>query len=160
MTIFRIFLFTCFFALFLASCGITYKVRNTKNELEEVLYFPCGNITFELEGAGNSKFTVKQRFALSEKVELYADSLHVIYNGKALPSNRISKGVVATDGIVEISQNERVEFVFGLEDGVFDGDTIAIYAPDFIKCRQDFITLDTVFYTFENRLRIYGVNAL
>jgi hypothetical protein len=160
MAIFRIFLFTYFFALFLASCGITYKVRNTKNELEEVLYFPCGHITFALEGAGNSKFKLKQRFDLSERIELYADSLQVIYNGKALPGNRISKGLATTDGIVEITQNERFEFGFELEEGVFDGDTIAIYAPDFIKCSQDFITLDTVFYTFENRLRIYGVNAL
>jgi hypothetical protein len=159
MAIFRIFLLACFFAQFLPSCGISYKVRTTKSELQEVLFFPCGNITFELEGVGNSKFTMTQRFKLSEKIELFTDSLMVIYNGKVLSRNLISVKEVTPGRAVQITQNERIEFVFHLDEGVFDGDTIAIYAPDFIKCRQDFLALDTVFYTFENRLRIHGVNT-
>lgn len=158
--IIRFFLFVFFFTQFLASCGITYKVRNTNNDLEELLYFPCGNVTIELQGIGNSRFILKQRFALSEKIHLHPDSLQVIYNGKVQPLKIFSMEKRNIGADVEISENERFECVFKLEKKVFDGDTIAIYAPGFIKCRQDFITLDSVFYTFANRLRIYGVNAL
>jgi hypothetical protein len=158
--IIRFSLLIFFFTQFLASCGITYKVRNTNNELEELLYFPCGNVTIELQGIGNSRFILKQRFALSEKIHLLPDSLQVIYNGKVQPLKIFSMERRNIGSDLEISKNERFEFAFQLERRVFDGDTIAIYAPGFIKCREDFITLDTVFYTFANRLRIYGVNAL
>ena len=64
------------------SCNLTYKVRNQQNDIESILYMPCGKVTIELIGKGNSKFVFSQKFDLDEKIIIYKDSLKIFLNEK------------------------------------------------------------------------------
>ena len=140
------------------SCNITYKVRNTDNELEEVLHMPCGELGLEIIGKGNSKFRLRHRFLTREQIFLNPDSLHIFCNSEQIDYKypRLNKG----NKPYILEGEEKYDVQFEIATGVFDGDTIALVGPRYIKCRQDFVNLDTVYYTFINRLRIHGVNAL
>lgn len=154
-------LFVC--SLILAgiqSCGITYKVRNTKNELKEILYFPCGNIVLEMVGRGNSKFKIESQVTATTPITYYRDSLKVYYNGKRQVLKEDRKWIDGLQDLIKIEGSQTLEYHFEIKNGVFDGDTLTIFAPQFVKCKKDFITLDSIKYAFTNRLRIYGVNAL
>ncbi len=148
-----------FLAQILASCGITYKVRTTDNELEELLFSPCGQLGLELVGKGNSKFIIRQRFLMNEDIYFYPDSIRAFYNRNPVELHFTDRKL-SGQGRIKISGEDKMDVSFELEDGVFDGDTIVIIAPRFIKCKDDLVTLDTIYYTFSNRLRIHGVNAL
>jgi len=148
-----------FLTLILASCGITYKVRTNDNELEELLFSPCGQLGIELVGKGNSKFSIRQRFVMKEEIYFYPDSLKALYNRIPIKLY-LSDTKLSGKKRIKILGEEKIDVFFELENGVFDGDTIVIFAPRYIKCKDDLVTLDTIYYTFSNRLRIYGVNAL
>jgi hypothetical protein len=143
----------------LASCGITYTVRTTKNELEEVLFTPCGKLGVALIGKGNSKFFILQRFTMKEPAMIFSDSLFVLYNHMPVKLHFSDERFLERNQL-EIKDVEKIEAYFELDDGVFDGDTIAICASRYIQCMGDHVNLDTIYYTFSNRLRIHGVNAL
>ncbi len=145
---------------FLSSCNVTYKVLTTDNELEELLHMPCGKLTIEMIGKGNSKFTVTQHFDLKEKITINPSAFEAYYNGNQVDIKLLDKTFKDLDRDYEVSGNDQFDYFFELNEGVFDGDTIALIAPRYIKCMGDFVGLDTVYYTFRNRLRIYGVNAL
>jgi hypothetical protein len=155
----RVYVIFFFLTQILASCGITYKVRTTDNELEELLFSPCGQLGIELMGKGNSKFVIRQRFMMKEEIYFYPDSLIVLFNRNPVRLHLSDIKLSDTRGI-KIFGEEEIDVSFELEDGVFDGDTIVILAPRYINCNDDLVTLDTIYYTFSNRLRIYGVNAL
>lgn len=143
-----------------SSCNITYKVRDQYQELEQFLYFPCGKVGFELIGRGNSKFIFRQNFILNKHVTVFPDSMKFFLNDKP-----ISVGSNKGDGfdvlkVIEIEGNKKNEIYFETEEGVFDGDTIAVFAERYLNCDGEFIGFDTIYYTFLNRVRIHGVNAL
>ena len=144
--------------IILCSCHITYKVRNQRNNIDEVMYFPCGKITIELEGRGNSKFTLNQKFELDEPVMIYMDSVKIFYNKKKINADFNLKNENGTHDPKMISGNSLLEASFEFEKGVFEGDTISVFGPGFIRCKDHEVTLDTLIYTFINKLRIYGVN--
>jgi hypothetical protein len=144
--------------LLLPRC-MAYKVRTISGDLKEKTDFPCGSLSIQLEGKGNSQFSLVHRFDLEEKVLLFPDSIHVLFNGVELPGNIAGTEIPDSQRTLQIDGNEKFHLEFHTTEGVFEGDTICAYGVGFIKCRQDFITLDSVFYTFTNRLRIVGVNA-
>lgn len=144
--------------LLLSSCNITYKVRSQNNELESIHHSLCGNITIELVGKGNSKFVLRQRFDLGEKVIVNIDSLHIYYNKKEIIVQHKLKNEKNSPTEVELGENDIWEASFELDKGVFEGDTITIFGPAYVQCNNQVITLDSMFYSFSNRLRIHGVN--
>jgi hypothetical protein len=149
-----------FILLCIQSCGITYKVRNTNNELREILYFPCGNVAVEMIGRGNSKFKVESQINATIPIIYYQDSLKVYYNGQRQKLIMKKKPEEGSQDFAKIEGSHLLEYHFEIKNGVFDGDTLTIFAPQLVKCEKDFITLDSINYAFTNRLRIYGVNAL
>lgn len=111
-----------------------------------------------MTGKGNSKFALKQKFDLSEEVTVYQDSLKVFYNNKqVILKHNLNNEESAP---LKLSGNELWEASFQFEQGVFEGDTIAVFGPAYIHCNDQHITLDTLKFSFSNRLRIYGVNDL
>ena len=144
--------------IFFMGCNITYKVRNQDSEIEQVLHFPCGKVAIELVGKGNSKFMLRQRFDVNEKISVFKDSLFVYYNNKIVPVDINQKAEKFNDLGLEIGENSTLEASFDLDKGVFEGDTIIVYGKNYIKCFEESITLDTVIFSFVNNLRIKGVN--
>lgn len=144
--------------LFLSACNITYKVRNQHHEVESILHTSCGKITIELMGRGNSKFVIRQKFDLSDKIMVYMDSLQVYYNSKQIIVKHNLKNEMNPQMEVELKENDLWEASFEFEKGVFEGDTIMVFGPAYVQCKDQVITLDPIFYSFTNRLRIYGVN--
>lgn len=144
-------------AFFITSCNITYKVRNTGNELEEILHMPCGEMGFELIGRGKSKFRIRHRFSVKQGIVVYPDALKIVFNNRIMDCHYpdIKKG-----DQYYLEGKGKYDVQFEIKEGVFDGDTIAIVGQRYIQCKDDFVNLDTVYYTFINRLRIHGVNAL
>lgn len=149
-------------SLFLISiftgCDLTYKVRNQHNDIEEILHTPCGKVTFELVGRGNSKFVFNQKFDPDESIIVNLDSLKIFYNDFELTTAHDVKNNNKSQGIVEIKSKKSLETTFQIDQGVFEGDTIKIYGLNYLKCGDQFITLDTVVFAFINNLRIFGVN--
>ena len=146
-----------FFVAF-SGCNITYHVRNQSNEIEEIVYFPCGKVTVELVGRGNSKFEFNQKFELDASITMYTDSLKVFFNGEEIKTEFSVKDQNGADGLIKISDTEQLKASFEFEKGVFEGDTIKICGPEIIRCKDQVVTLDTLIYIFVNNLRIYGVN--
>ena len=144
--------------LLFSACNITYKVRNQHNDIERVLYMPCGKITIELVGKGNSKFVFKQKFDLDEKAIVYTDSLKIFYNKKLVKAKQSLKNGKNIHEEIEIIGNKLWESSFEFEKGVFEGDTISVIGPGYVHCKDHVISLDTMVYSFTNSLRIYGVN--
>ncbi len=139
-------------------CNLTYKVRNQHSNIEEIINIPCGKINVELIGRGNSKFVFKQKFNLDETSYVYIDSLKILYNDFAItPVNNLKNRTNSGCGI-EINGKGSWESSFELEKGVFEGDTIKIFGSQYLQCKGQNITLDTLVYTFINNLRIQGVN--
>lgn len=150
----------CFFGcFFFVSCRITYTVRNQYQELEQFLHFPCGKVGFELEGQGDSKFIFRQTFNLDAPVISFPDSVRIFFNEIPITYTIKNKGNKQME-ISQFAQSKRVEMLFETTRGVFDGDRIFIFAPNYLKCNDQLVGFDTISYTFTNRLRIYGVNAL
>ncbi|MCK5105073.1 MAG: hypothetical protein KAR17_19755 [Cyclobacteriaceae bacterium] len=141
-----------------STCNLTYKVRNQHNDIEETLYLPCGKVTIELVGKGNSKFVFRQKFDLDEKAIVYKDSLKICYNEKQIVADHNLKNGKNIRGGIEIKENKLWEASFEFEKGVFEGDTIMVFGLGYVKCKDQVITLDTMVYSFVNSLRIYGVN--
>lgn len=144
--------------LLLSACNLTYKVRNQNNEIEKIFNTPCGNISIELVGRGNSKFVFKQKFDLDEKAIVYLDSLKIYYNEKLIIAEHNLKNGKNIQGGIEVKEKKLWEASFEFEKGVFEGDTIIVFGPGFMNCKDQVITLDTMVYAFINNLRIYGVN--
>jgi hypothetical protein len=145
-------------SLLLSACHITYKVRNQHSEVESILHTSCGKITIELVGRGNSKFVIKQTFDLSEKVIVNMDSIHVFYNNRPI---RVKHNLINEEKSqmqIELNENDLWESSFQFDKGVFEGDTIAVFGSAYVQCREQVISLDTLYFSFTNRLRIYGVN--
>jgi len=155
MTFTRVFICTLVYVL--VSCNVTYKVYNTENELKSLLHTPCGTLAIQLIGKGNSKFRMLHEYQAKEPIIIYSDSLMVLFNGVTINAEhqKLSSGEHW-----ELENNDSFEVQFIIEEGVFDGDTIAIFGRGYVQCLNDFVELDTVYYTFKNRLRIHGVNAL
>jgi hypothetical protein len=143
----------------LVSCHITYTVRNQYQELEQLLHFPCGKVGLELEGKGNSKFIFSQKFDLDSPVTTFPDSVRIFFNEIPITYTIKNKSKNQSDQS-KLVQSERVEILFETTRGVFDGDRIIIFAPNYMMCNDLIVGFDTISYNFTNRLRIYGVNAL
>ncbi len=145
--------------LVFASCNLTYTVRNQDNNLEDLLHFPCGTVTLKLIGKGNSKFVLKQQFDLDNSIIVYMDSLRISFNDMRIkPAYNHKFGNSGTSQVMELVENKMIETSFELDENVFEGDTIRIYAPGFILCDEQIIHLDTIIFSFVNNIRIYGVN--
>lgn len=156
---FSIFVLCFFGCFFLASCHITYTVRNQYQELEQLLYFPCGKVGLELEGKGDSKFIFRQKFDLDSPVTSFPDSVRIFFNEIPITYTIKNKSKNQSDQS-QLAQSKRVEMLFETTRGVFDGDRIIIFSPNYIMCNDQIVGFDTISYIFTNRLRIYGVNAL
>jgi hypothetical protein len=142
----------------LFSCNITYAVRNQRNVFSETLYFPCGKVAFELRGKGNSKFVFYQQIHSDENFIINPDSLHVYFNDE--PQVLFHKFKNVRGRGKEILQGvNMLETSFEIEGGVFEGDTIFIYAPGYVFCHTDIVDMNMLVYPFINNIRIYGVNA-
>ena len=139
-------------------CNLTYKVRNQNHDIEEIIYLPCGKVTVELVGKGNSKFLFRQKFDLDNKVIVFMDSLKIFYNERQIIAEHNLKSSIKASGGMEIEKNKAWEASFQFEKGVFEGDTILITGPGYLHCNGKLVTLDTMVYSFINNLRIYGVN--
>ncbi len=140
------------------SCNLTYKVRNQDYEIEDVIYFSCGKVTVELVGKGDSKFVIKQRFDLDAESLVQIDSLHVYYNDRRIETRNNIKKQKQADGGIEIQDKFIWDAEFEVEGGVFEGDTIFVFAPGYIQCKGKFSDMDTIIFSFANNLRIFGVN--
>ena len=147
----------CFPVIFF-SCDLTYKVRNQHNDIEEILYTPCGKVVVELIGKGNSKFVFSQKFNSDNTIFVYPDSLRIFYNNFEIDLNNSEKNGSKSHGRIEINGEKTLETSFQIQQGVFEGDTIKVFALNYIKCKDQLINLDTVVFAFINNLRIYGVN--
>ena len=137
-------------------CHITYKVRNQQNELVHILSTPCGTSSIELIGRGNSKFMVKQSFELDAEVQIRTDSIKVFYNDFEVLTKHNNRD--ARDGVMSLEKSGNLETSFEFDSGVFEGDTIKVFAPAYLRCFEHDISLDTIIYSFVNNLRIRGVN--
>ena len=140
----------------LGGCNITYKVRDQSNEIDHILYMPCGKVTIELVGKGNSKFVLKQHFDLDNKVIVMTDSMQISYNGHEVFPEFNVKNENGTG--VEVENSFDLHASFELNEGVFDGDTILVYARDYLDCSHQLISMDTLIYRFMNNFRIRGIN--
>ncbi len=140
------------------ACNLTYKVRNQHNDIVEILNLSCGKVTMELIGKGNSKFVFRQIFDLDDTIIVYKDSLKITYNEKQVIFDHHLKNIKPNNGGVEIKENKTWEASFEFESGVFEGDTIKVYGPGYLKCNNEIISLEPMIYSFVNNLRIYGVN--
>ena len=154
-----IFVLCCLWCLSLSSCHISYVVRNQHEMLAHNLYFICGRVGFELEGKGDSKFIFRQKFDLDAPVTYYPDSVKIYFNDSPIEYHLKNRDKNQTE-IYEKASHSMLELAFETTRGVFDGDSIIIFATNYIKCNDQFVGFDTISYTFKNRLRIYGVNAL
>ena len=119
------------------------------------MYTPCGKVTYELIGKGNSKFTLRQKFDLDEKMVIFFDSLSIYYNDQNVEFNCESRKKA---NYTSISENRTMDFSFEVDDGVFEGDTIIVYGKNFLSCDETSMALDTMIFSFVNNFRIYGVN--
>lgn len=119
---------------------------------------PCGKISMELVGKGNSKFVFKQKFDSDNKVIVYMDSLRIFYNRKQIEVRHNLKNALNIHEGKEIAGNKLWETSFEFDTGVFEGDTIVIVGPGYVRCKDQVISLDTLVYSFVNSLRIHGVN--
>ena len=146
--------------IFLPGCDLTYKVRNQHSSIENIIHFPCGKITSELVGKGDSKFVFVQKFDLDEDVYVQVDSLRIYCNDLSVKVNHNLKKFSSTHGLIRVKDKKRWEASFQVEKGVFEGDTIWIYAPAYLQCHDQFVTLDSLVFAFVNNLRIFGVNDL
>jgi len=140
------------------ACNLTYKVRNQNNDIVEILNLPCGKVTMELIGKGNSKFIFRQKFDLDESIIIFQDSLKIEYNEKNIVVDHHLKNSKNNNVGLEINDNKIWEVSFEFDSGVFDGDTIKVFGPGYIICNDEKISLEPMIYSFVNNLRIYGVN--
>ena len=140
------------------ACNITYIVRNQFDEVQQLIHLPCGSITVELIGKGNSKFTLMQKFDLDHDITVNLDSLYFLYNGTSIEAN-VKKGNINPRGkSAHITDNFSIELAFDLEERVFEGDSILVYAKNYFNCEGILITMDTICYTFTNTFRVEGLN--
>lgn len=158
---FKPFIYICIplgLSVLFLGCDLTYKVRNQHNDIEETLHVPCGKLTLELIGKGNSKFVFSQKFNLDNEMLVFLDSINVYYNDDEIPINHnLKNGKLKSQGFA-VNGKKAIESTFKLDKGVFEGDTIRIIGPNYIQCNDHLISLDTMIYTFINNLRIFGVN--
>ncbi|MCG8308192.1 MAG: hypothetical protein MI975_12425 [Cytophagales bacterium] len=139
-------------------CNITYKVRNQYNQIAHLYHFPCGKLSVELVGKGNSKFIVKQKFDLYADIVVRPDCLRIVYNDIAVDGEFKEKMARTGKREINISDKKTLEIAFDLDRGVFEGDTILVCGQKYMKCQDEFLSLDTVFYSFRNNIRIRGIN--
>ena len=143
----------------LSSCHVTYKVRNNQQSLQDIMAFPCGTVNMELEGRGNSKFIFRQKFMLDRPMIYFPDSVRVLYNNLIVGPLGFKSDASFSKNIKLSPGNHKMELVFEIHDGVFDGDTIKIIAKSFIECQESRHSLDALIYTFRNPVIIQGVNS-
>ena len=148
------------FYLPIAGCNITYKVRNQFNDIDYLLHFPCGKVSIELIGKGNSVFTFQQRFDVETEISINDDSLHVYCNRKLVDYNHDLRKNNKKSAWTSLKNKTNWELSFKLDEGVFEGDTIIVYGNNYLKCHDEYISLDTMVYSFVNNLRIMGVNDI
>jgi len=148
----------CALCIVIDGCNITYKVRNQHNDIEQLIHFPCGKISIELIGKGNSKFVLKQSFDLDQDIIINMDSLIICYNDLVVDADHKHKNSKSNQKEMIISEKKILETAFELHKGVFEGDTITVFGKKYMKCDNVSITLDTIIYSFRNNLRIRGVN--
>lgn len=146
----------CAFSMLMAGCNITYKVRNQFSDIEHIEHFSCGNVTAELVGKGNSIFTFKQQFLIEDAVRVFPDSLKIRCNNEFILLEHNIKNRHAN--WIELKNRKTWEATFHLEKGVFEGDTITVFATNYLSCNQELFSLDTMVYSFINNLRIKGIN--
>lgn len=139
-------------------CNLTYKVRNQFHEIEEIVYLPCGKISVELVGKGNSKFTFKQRLELDKPIQLKLDALTVLYNNQRISIQHNLRNNRQSGQMVKIKAKEVWEASFQFDSGVYEGDTIKVFAHNYVQCEGVSISLDTLKFTFVNAFTIHGVN--
>jgi len=140
-------------------CNLTYTVRNQHNALEDIMHFPCGRVILKLNGKGNSKFVLNQQFVLDNKIVVCPDSIRIFFNDdRILPIINHKNGNARSSGNLELMETKLFETSFELDESVFEGDTIRIFAPGYIHCNGQVLNLDTIIYSFVNNIRIYGVN--
>ncbi len=144
----------------IVGCNITYKVRNQFNDIEHLVHFPCGKVSVELIGKGNSVFTFKQRFDIESEISINSDSLHVYCNKKVIDIKHDLKNNNKKSNWTSLDNKKTWEVSFNLDKGVFEGDTIIVYGNNYLRCHDEYISLDTMVYSFINNLRIKGVNDL
>ncbi len=144
----------------LTSCHITYQVRNDNKNLNEVFATPCGTVTMQLEGRGNSKFIFRQIYHQDSTVHVFPDSVKIYYNGVDQAVKGTLRGQKPVAMIKMKKEEYRLEFVFDLAPGVFDGDSIMIISDAFLECHGQALSFDTLIYSFQNPVRIYGINSL
>jgi len=147
-----------FLPIMFTGCDLTYKVRNQHNAIEETIHVPCGKVTFELVGRGNSKFVFNQKVDPDESIIVFPDSLKIFYNDYELNVDHNIKNGNKFQGGVEIKGKKSIETSFQIQKGVFEGDTIKVVGVNYLKCSDQLINLDTVTFAFINNLRIFGVN--
>ena len=143
-------------AFLFSACNITYRVRNQYDGIDHVLHMPCGKVTLELIGRGNSKFVLKHRFDLDSKVVVFTDSLQIRFNGQIVLPDYDTKSKRGSN--VEIDDIFDLQAYFDLKEGVFDGDTIIVYADSYIDCNKQMVSIDTLEFRFLNNFRIRGIN--
>ena len=112
----------------------------------------------ELIGKGNSIFTFKQQFQGEDQVFVNPDSLILCCNNKVISAEHNIKN--RNSDWIELKNKNIWEASFRIEGGVFEGDTITVFASNYLMCDQQFFSLDTLVYSFINNLRIRGINDL
>ena len=61
---------------------------------------------------------------------------------------------------LEIKNKKVLDSQFKIEAGVFEGDTIIVFASNYLICGQEYHNIDSLHFTFINNLRIKGINDL
>jgi len=156
---FSIWFFGIILILLLFSCRLTYKVRNQQLLLTEILAIPCGTISSELEGKGNSRFTFRQKIIVDNPIVLFTDSIKIFYNNQIVPYTKNNPGKNDSRVLKLIHGDYNMEWVFNIHEGVFDGDTIRIVQHSYIDCANELFSQTDMIYTFKNPVRIQGVNV-
>ena len=145
-----------FVLMLFASCNITYKVRNSKNEISDLLRMPCGKLNTELIGRGNSKFILQLHGEFKDSIKINPYAVEIFYNKEAIEYDLQSFNPSKQN--IPMLGDHHLSYIFEIKEGVFDGDTILVSAPSYIYCVENVVSLDTIIYAFSNRLRIHGVN--
>jgi len=142
----------------LSGCNITYKVRNQHGDITYIQHLPCGRVTYELIGKGNSKFMIKQRFDLDSDIQIFPDLLELHYNDNIIEAIQDLKKSIKNHEFITVSGRKSMQTAFEFDKGVFEGDTILVYGKGYMKCNNEVISMDTLIFSFINNLRIHGVN--
>ena len=142
--------------LLLSGC-VTYKVRDQNNEITSRLTFPCGYFQTELRGKGNSSFTFWIEYKIKDTIFVATDSIQVWLNSDEIDykiTNSKNRNILKSKMFGE------GEFGYEFDTGrkVFTGDSIKVYAKNWLICKDKAVSMDTATFAFINALRIEGVN--